>query len=54
MADNKLSGAELKNLLKYDQLRIIKFGANLIKDFADLESLVNIEISTHKFIEISS
>jgi acidic leucine-rich nuclear phosphoprotein 32 family member A/C/D len=39
MADNKLPGSELKHLLKYPQLKVIKFGANLLKDYADLEVL---------------
>lgn len=39
IADNKLPGSELKHLLKYPQLRVIKFGANLLKEFADLEVL---------------
>ena len=39
MTDNHMSGAELKYLVKYEQLRILKFGANLLKDFSDLESL---------------
>ena len=49
MTDNKLSGAELKNLVKYNQLRVIKFGANLIKDFADLDVLV---CSSHSILTI--
>lgn len=40
MNDNKLAGAELKNLIKYKELRVIKFGANNVKDFSDLEPLV--------------
>lgn len=39
MADNKLPGSELKHLLKFPQLKVIKFGANLLKDYADLEVL---------------
>jgi hypothetical protein len=38
--DNKLPGAELKNLVKYKELRTLKFAGNLLKEFADLESLV--------------
>ena len=38
--DNKLSGAELKNLTKYEQLCVLKFAGNQVKDFDDLEPLV--------------
>lgn len=41
--DNKLHGSELKNLAKYNQLTTLKFAGNLIKDFADLESLKSLE-----------
>jgi hypothetical protein len=42
MTDNKLSGAELKNLLKYDNLETLKFGANNIKTLTEIEILVNL------------
>jgi len=38
--ENKLSGAELKNLTKYEQLRTLKFAGNVVKEFSDLEVLV--------------
>jgi len=38
--DNKLPGSELKNLVKYKELRVLKFAGNLLKEFSDLESLV--------------
>jgi hypothetical protein len=40
MADNKLTGGELKNLLKYAELRVIKFGANNVKDIDEIRVLV--------------
>lgn len=42
-ADNKLPGSELKNLLKYKQLKSIKFAANNVKDFGDIEVLKELE-----------
>lgn len=41
MNDNKLSGSELKNLLKYEKLKTIKLAKNLIKDISDIEVLVS-------------
>ena len=41
MADNKLSGNELKNLLKYTDLKVIKYGANLVKSFEEISVLVS-------------
>jgi hypothetical protein len=42
-ADNKLPGSELKNLLKYKQLKSIKFAANNVKEFGDIEVLKELE-----------
>ena len=39
MTDNHMSGAELKHLIKFEQLRTLKFGANNLKDFSELEAL---------------
>ena len=41
MADNKLSGAELKSLLKYTELKVIKYGANNVKDLEEIRVLVS-------------
>ena len=40
MADNKLAGGELKNLLEYTELRVVKFGANNVKDLNEIRVLV--------------
>jgi len=53
VSDNLLQGGELKNLLKYDQLKTIKCGANHIKEFADVEVLV-IDTLLIALIETSS
>ena len=42
MTDNNLSGNELKSLLKYPELRVIKFGNNKVKDLDEIRQLVNI------------
>jgi hypothetical protein len=39
VTDNKLSGAELKNLVKYNNLATIKFAANNVKDVSELAVL---------------
>ena len=39
MTDNKLSGAELKNLVKYKNLATIKFAANNVKEVSELSVL---------------
>jgi hypothetical protein len=44
LADNKLSGAELKQLLKYPELRVIKFGANNVKELSEIEVLVSFSV----------
>jgi hypothetical protein len=36
-----MPGTELKTLSKYDNLRTLKFGGNLCKDYSELESLVS-------------
>ena len=40
MNDNYLSGNDLKNLLKYPELRVIKFGNNNVKDLDEIQQLV--------------
>ena len=42
MTDNNLSGNELKSLLKYPELRVIKFGNNKVKDLDEIRQLVKI------------
>ncbi len=39
MADNRLAGSELKNLLKFPELKVIKFGANLVKELDEIRVL---------------
>ena len=39
VTDNKLAGGELKNLVKFQNLRTIKFGANNVKDLSELAVL---------------
>lgn len=41
MADNRLAGSELKNLLKFPELKVIKFGANLVKELDEIRVLVS-------------
>ncbi len=48
MADNRLAGSELKNLLKFPELKVIKFGANLVKELYEIRVLVS-----HTFPDIS-
>jgi Leucine-rich repeat len=57
MTDNHMSGAELKHLLKYTKLTTVKFGANNIKELAELEVLsqlqflVNLDLSANPVSE---
>ena len=44
IADNKLASSELKHLLKYPQLKVIKYGGNLVKDFSDLTVLTALNV----------
>lgn len=39
MTDNRLAGAELKNLLKYPNLKVIKFANNQVKEISEVEVL---------------
>ena len=41
MADNKLQGGELINLLKYTDLKVIKYSANLVEDLDEIRVLVS-------------
>ena len=43
MTDNKLSGAELKNLVKYTELIVIKFAANNVKELSELAVLTDLK-----------
>ena len=58
MTDNKLSGGELKNLLKYKNLATIKFAANNVKDVSelavlkDLTNLRNLDLGGNPVAEI--
>ena len=36
-----MNGAELKNLTKYPDLRVLKFAGNLVKDIAEIEAIVS-------------
>lgn len=41
MADNRLAGSELKNLLKFPELKVIKFGANQVNKLDEIRVLVS-------------
>lgn len=43
LTDNHMSGNELKHLLKYPELKTIKFGANNLKDYSELEVLAGLK-----------
>jgi hypothetical protein len=42
VTDNRLAGGELKNLAQYTELKVIKFGNNLVKSLDELKALVSI------------